>query len=47
MEGFKTIIVYDGLVAQKSIQTKMPDVMIVDFKAPGIDGMELLKRRRR
>ena len=43
MEGFETIVAYDGLVAQKFIQTKMPDVMLVDFNMPGMNGMELLK----
>ncbi len=46
MEGFKTIVAYDGFVAQKLIQTKMPDVMIVDFKMPGMDGMELLEKAK-
>ena len=43
-EGIETMVAHDGATALKKISFQMPDVMLVDFKMPGMDGMELLKR---
>jgi len=37
-------IAYDGESALEMLQEDEPDVMILDLKMPGIDGMEVLKR---
>ena len=40
----KSSIVYDGEQALESINQDEPDVMILDLKMPGIDGLEVLRR---
>jgi len=45
-EGLKALAAYDGETALKLIVSERPDVLLVDFKMPGIDGMELLKRTK-
>jgi DNA-binding NtrC family response regulator len=37
-------IAYDGESALEMVREDEPDVMILDLKMPGIDGMEVLKR---
>jgi two-component system, chemotaxis family, chemotaxis protein CheY len=41
--GFEVIEAEDGLAAQKILLEKLPDVMIMDWSMPNMDGMELLK----
>ena len=36
--------VYDGKEALSFVDDKEPDVMVLDLKMPGIDGMEVLRR---
>jgi DNA-binding response OmpR family regulator len=36
--------VYDGEQALNFVDDKEPDVMVLDLKMPGIDGMEVLRR---
>ena len=36
--------VYDGEQALNIVDDKEPDVMVLDLKMPGIDGMEVLRR---
>jgi len=43
-EGLKDLVANDGETALKLIVSERPDVLLVDFKMPGLDGMELLKR---
>ena len=44
MRNMGTAVVYDGNAALDQVQYDEPDVMIIDLKMPGIDGIELLKR---
>jgi len=37
-------VVYDGEEALKFIESDEPDVMVLDLKMPGIDGIEVLRR---
>ena len=39
-----SVVAYDGESALSMIQEEEPDVMILDLKMPGIDGIEVLKR---
>jgi two-component system, OmpR family, response regulator CpxR len=39
-----SVIAYDGESALSMIKEEEPDVMILDLKMPGIDGIEVLKR---
>ncbi|MBN2140877.1 MAG: sigma-54-dependent Fis family transcriptional regulator [Desulfovibrionaceae bacterium] len=43
-EGFISLTAHDGEAALKMIALKKPDLLLVDIKMPGMDGMELLKR---
>jgi DNA-binding NtrC family response regulator len=45
-EGLKTIEAYEGTTAIKTIVSQKPDVVLVDFRMPGMNGMELLKRAK-
>jgi len=45
-QGLKTLTAYDGYTALKLIISDMPDVLIVDFKMPGMDGIEVIKRAK-
>jgi len=42
-EGLKPLLAQDGDTALKMIRSKMPDVVLLDIKMPGMDGMEVLK----
>ncbi|OGQ94349.1 MAG: response regulator [Deltaproteobacteria bacterium RIFOXYD12_FULL_57_12] len=44
MRDLKTDTVYDGEQALDFVDDKEPDVMVLDLKMPGIDGMEVLRR---
>ncbi len=44
MRNMGTAVVYDGNSALAQVQRDEPEVMIIDLKMPGIDGMELLKQ---
>ncbi len=41
---FKTAVAYSGEEAIESLAKDLPDVMILDLKMPGIDGIEVLRR---
>jgi two-component system nitrogen regulation response regulator GlnG len=43
-EGLCSMVAYDGETALQMIPLSEPDLMLVDVKMPGIDGMEVLKR---
>jgi two-component system response regulator CpxR len=44
LRGIGTAVAFDGETALDFVQEDEPEVMIVDLRMPGIDGMELLKR---
>ncbi len=41
---FKTAVAYSGEEAIESLNRDLPDVIILDLKMPGIDGLEVLRR---
>ncbi len=44
MRDMGSVVAFDGKSALDLIQTDEPDVMIIDLKMPGIDGMTVLKQ---
>ncbi|HLC16792.1 MAG TPA: response regulator [Thermodesulfovibrionia bacterium] len=44
MREMGSAFVYDGNEALELLKEEEPDVMVVDLKMPGIDGMEILRR---
>lgn len=44
MRKMGTIVAYDGPSAIDRVENDNPDVMIVDLRLPGMDGMEILSR---
>lgn len=42
--NFTSSIVYDGEQALESVKEDEPEVMVLDLKMPGIDGLEVLRR---
>jgi len=44
MRDLKNDTAYDGNQALSFVSDKEPDVMVLDLKMPGIDGMEVLRR---
>ncbi|MFN3306570.1 MAG: response regulator, partial [Candidatus Kapaibacteriota bacterium] len=44
---FKTAVAYSGEEAIESLTKDLPDVIILDLKMPGIDGIEVLRRVKR
>jgi two-component system, OmpR family, response regulator CpxR len=42
-----SVIAYDGEEAMAIVETDAPDVMVLDLKMPGIDGLEVLRRVKR
>ena len=47
MRNFGTNIALNGEQALKVVEDEIPDVVVLDLKMPGIDGMEVLKRMRK
>jgi DNA-binding NtrC family response regulator len=45
-EGLTSMMAHDGETALGMVARARPDMMLVDVKMPGIDGMEVLKRVR-
>ena len=44
--GFEVITAYDGRIALERWQLETPDLVILDIKLPGMDGLTLCKRIR-
>jgi len=47
MRDLESDTVYDGDQAISFVEDKEPDVMVLDLKMPGIDGIEVLKQVRK
>lgn len=47
MRDLESDTVYDGDQALNYVEEKEPDVMVLDLKMPGIDGIEVLKKVRK
>ena len=43
-QNFRSSIAFTGEQALQTIDDQVPDVMILDLKMPGMDGMEVLRR---
>lgn len=46
MRELKSDVALDGEQALKMMDKDLPDVMVLDLKMPGIDGMEVLRRTK-
>lgn len=46
-EGFRPMVAHSGETALEMINLGMPDLVILDVKMPGLDGMEVLKLAKR
>ena len=44
MRNFSSSVAFTGEQALQIVDDQVPDVMILDLKMPGIDGMEVLRR---
>ena len=44
MRELDTKLALDGEEALRAVQDEQPDVMVLDLKMPGMDGMEVLRR---
>lgn len=47
MRNIETDVALDGENALRIVEDEVPDVMVLDLKMPGIDGMEVLRRIRK
>ena len=45
-EGFEVECHLDGLAAWKALSKSLPDILVLDVKLPGLDGMDVLQRLR-
>ena len=45
-EGFEVECHLDGLAAWKALSKSLPDILVLDVKLPGLDGMDVLLRLR-
>jgi DNA-binding NtrC family response regulator len=43
-EGLKTLVAHEGDTALKIIRSQTPDIVLLDIKMPGMNGVEVLKR---
>lgn len=47
MRDVPSKVVYSGEQALEVVETETPDVMVLDLRMPGIDGMEVLRKVRK
>lgn len=43
-EGFRTVTAENGMKAVEKVQEFRPDLVLLDMKIPGMDGIEILKK---
>jgi two-component system nitrogen regulation response regulator GlnG len=46
LEGFEALIALDGKSALQQLRTAPPETMILDFKLPDLDGLEILRQAK-
>ncbi|AQU80323.1 MULTISPECIES: response regulator [Planococcus] len=46
-EGYQAIAAGNGIEALKKVQEFSPDLVLLDMKIPGMDGIEILKRLKK
>ena len=46
-EGLVPVVAADGPSALRLIQSESPDVLLVDFRLPGMDGMQVLQHSKK
>src|SRR5947208_2963427 len=46
-QGYDVEVATSGEVALSAVRAKRPDLVILDIRMPGIDGVEVLRRLRR
>jgi DNA-binding response OmpR family regulator len=44
MRGLEPEVAFSGEQALELLKSKLPDIMVLDLKMPGIDGLEVLRR---
>jgi len=47
MRNFISSVAFTGEQALQIVEEQVPDVMILDLKMPGIDGMEVIRRMKK
>ena len=45
-EHFTVDLFFDGISAQKALQQRAPDLLLLDLMLPGLDGLSLLRELR-
>ena len=45
-EGFKPLVAHDGESGLRLVRSESPDMMLVDIKMPGMDGMEVMRQAK-
>ena len=45
--GFETAIVNDGISAIRYVETKKPDLILLDIMLPGVDGWQVCREIRK
>ncbi len=45
--GFTALVAHDGVMALEMIRLGLPDIVLLDVRMPGMDGIEVLKRARK
>ncbi len=46
-EGINVLIANDGYTALRIVHSELPDILLVDVRMPGMDGMELLREAKK